>query len=331
MAAICPPLPSSSSACWSPRRATVSSSPTRDGGSATGPRETSSPSGRSPPEGRPDPSSAPTGPDCYTAARDEPAGGASFRPTRHERQVLDVAEPATPIDVHDPPRSCETLVRIRALVREYTVGPQTVRALDAIDLDLDRREFLAVVGVSGSGKSTLLQLLGALDTPTSGTISFEGRDLIGMDATLYRRRSVGFVFQSFHLIPSLTARENVALALTFQGRYGAERERLAQASLERVGLADRAGHRPSQLSGGEQQRVAIARATVHRPPLILADEPTGNLDRASAQNVLDLLEQLRTEGATIVMVTHDEAAARQHASRCVRLAGGRVESDERLR
>ncbi|MEM7261889.1 MAG: ABC transporter ATP-binding protein [Planctomycetota bacterium] len=221
------------------------------------------------------------------------------------------------------------LVDIRGLVREYTVGPETVRALDGIDLAITHGEFVAVLGVSGSGKSTLLQLLGGLDTPTTGDLHVDGSDLGSIDRTRYRRRSVGIVFQSFHLLPNFTAVENVALALTFQGTFGAERSTLARAALERVGLGERIDHRPGQLSGGEQQRVAIARAIVHQPPLLLADEPTGNLDRESAAMILGHLESLREDGTTIVMVTHDDAAARRHASRIVRLDSGRIIGDER--
>jgi putative ABC transport system ATP-binding protein len=222
----------------------------------------------------------------------------------------------------------EALVSARALTRHYRVGPEIVRALAGIDLDVGRGEMLAVVGVSGSGKSTLLHLLGGLDTPSSGSLLAEGRDLTALSAferTLYRRRAVGFVFQCFHLVPTMTARENVALALTFQGVYGAERDRRAREALERVGLTGRASHRPGQLSGGEQQRVALARAIVHRPPLLLADEPTGNLDRTTAQEVIGLIRGLRDEsGATVVLVTHDEETASRVADRVVRLRDGRI-------
>ena len=222
----------------------------------------------------------------------------------------------------------ETFVRLEEVVREYRVGPETVRALDGLTLHVAHGEWLAIVGVSGSGKSTLLQLLGGLDTATAGRIEVDGDDLAEVDLSEYRRSRVGFVFQSFHLVPSFSAIDNVTLALTFQGRSGRSRKRIAEDALSRVGLADRIHHRPGQLSGGEQQRVAIARATVHHPPLILADEPTGNLDRESAESVLSLLEELRHEGATVVMVTHDEPAARRHATRLIRLEAGRVQSEE---
>lgn len=224
-------------------------------------------------------------------------------------------------------------VATRSLVREYRIGPAAVCALGGVDLEVHNSEFLAVLGVSGSGKSTLLHLLGGLDTPTSGSVLVAGRDLAAMspyERALYRRTSVGFIFQSYYLVPSLTAEENVALALTFQGAFGLEARRRADEALQRVGLERRSSHRPSQLSGGEQQRVAIARAIVHRPPLLLADEPTGNLDRATAEGVAALLNEIhRTLGTTIVMVTHDEEMATAVADRVVRLRDGRlIESAE---
>ena len=219
-------------------------------------------------------------------------------------------------------------VETRSLVREYRVGPATVCALRGVDLQVQQGEVLAVLGVSGSGKSTLLHLLGGLDTPTAGSVLVGGNNLAGggpYQRALYRRTTVGFVFQSYYLVPSLTARENVALALTFQNRFGAQRNRLADEALARVGLEHRAGHRPDQLSGGEQQRVAIARAVVHRPPLLLADEPTGNLDRATAEQVIVLLEKIHRElGTTMVMVTHDEQIVGPILDRKVYLQDGRL-------
>jgi putative ABC transport system ATP-binding protein len=223
-------------------------------------------------------------------------------------------------------------IETRGLARDYRVGPATVHALAGIDLQVRRAEFLAVLGVSGSGKSTLLQLLGGLDTPTAGSVLVDGRDLAGLNGyqqALYRRTTVGFVFQSYYLVPSLTAEENVALALTFQGTFGAERARRAAEAIDRVGLQRRAGHRPSQLSGGEQQRVAIARAIVHRPPLLLADEPTGNLDSATAAEVVALLDSIHRElGVTVVVVTHDEEIIRHAADRLVHLRDGRLLREE---
>jgi putative ABC transport system ATP-binding protein len=219
-------------------------------------------------------------------------------------------------------------IEASGLARAYRVGPAIVQALAGIDLQVRRGEFLAVLGVSGSGKSTLLQLLGGLDTPTAGSVRVDCRDLAGLNSyqrAIYRRTTVGFVFQSYYLVPSLTAQENVALALTFQGTFGTERTRRAAEAIARVGLERRAGHRPSQLSGGEQQRVAIARAIVHRPPLLLADEPTGNLDSATAAEVVSLLDTVHRElGATVVVVTHDEEIVRYAADRMVYLRDGRL-------
>jgi len=230
-----------------------------------------------------------------------------------------------------PEPASHTLIETRSLTRDYHVGPATVRALDAVDLAVERGEFLAVLGVSGSGKSTLLHLLGGLDTPTGGSVAVDGRDLGSFspyERTVYRRTVVGFVFQSYYLVPSMTAHENVALALTFQGTFGPERQRRAAEAIRRVGLEHRARHRPSQLSGGEQQRVALARAIVHAPPLLLADEPTGNLDSHTAREVIDLIRQIHSDlGTTVVMVTHDEEMASGLADRIVHLRDGRLLDD----
>jgi putative ABC transport system ATP-binding protein len=221
-----------------------------------------------------------------------------------------------------------SLVETRGLERTHRTGPALVRAVDGIDLDVGRGEFLALVGVSGSGKSTLLHLIGGLDHPTAGTVRVGSRDLAALsafDRAVYRRSTVGFIFQAFHLVPSMTAEANVAVALTFQGIFGAERRRLSREALRRVGLANRAGHRPGELSGGEQQRVALARAVAHRPALLLADEPTGNLDRRTAAEVLELIRRINREhGTTVVMATHDEEAAGRLADRVVRLRDGRL-------
>ncbi|MFZ5830105.1 MAG: ABC transporter ATP-binding protein [Planctomycetota bacterium] len=230
------------------------------------------------------------------------------------------------IRVH--PAQANPFIETRELMRHYRMGPATVRALDGVSIRVGLGEFLAVLGVSGSGKSTLLHLLGGLETPSSGQVIVSGRDLARFSArerVLYRRTAVGFVFQSYYLVPSLTALENVAAALTFQGVFGQERRRLAAAALERVGLGQRTRHRPAELSGGEQQRVAVARAIVRRPPLLLADEPTGNLDRASAAEVIALLAEIHRDlGATIVMVTHDEEMASRVADRTLHLRDGRL-------
>jgi len=224
--------------------------------------------------------------------------------------------------------SPSALIEVRGLTREYRVGPSTVHALDGLDLDVAQGEFLAVLGVSGSGKSTLLHLLGGLDTPTSGSVSVRGQDLAALGSfqrTVYRRTTVGFVFQSYYLVSSLTARQNIALALTFQGTFGENGRQLAAEAIRRVGLQQRAGHRPGQLSGGEQQRVALARAMVHNPPILLADEPTGDLDRTTAAEVMSLVQGVHRElGTTVVMVTHDEETALAIADRVVRLRDGRL-------
>jgi putative ABC transport system ATP-binding protein len=227
------------------------------------------------------------------------------------------------------------LVETQALTRTYRLGKSEVHALAGIDLTIRRGEFVAVVGISGSGKSTLLHLMGGLDTPTTGTIRVGGRDLGTLSAferTLYRRTMVGFVFQSFHLVSSMTAEANVALALTLQGVYGRERRARAIEILGQVGLEHRSRHRPAELSGGEQQRVAVARALVNRPPLLLADEPTGNLDRRTAAELVHLLHEIhRTSHTTVVLVTHDEELAGHVASRVVRLRDGRLAGEERIR
>jgi len=218
----------------------------------------------------------------------------------------------------------------RDLRRHYRRGRHVVTALDGLSLDIEQGDCLAVVGASGSGKSTLLNLLAGLDTPTGGHVTFDGARLdrmTGRELAAYRAREVGIVFQSFHLLPQHTARRNVELALYFQDHDPAERRRLAVEALDRVGLADRAGHAPDDLSGGERQRVAIARALVKRPRLVLADEPTGNLDRDNAETVANLLADLNRDGLTVVLVTHDETLAARLAPRIVRLRYGRPVDD----
>ncbi len=204
-----------------------------------------------------------------------------------------------------------------------------MRALDRVDLDIGEGEVVCFTGRSGSGKSTLLHLLGGLDTPSEGTVHVGGRDLGALspqERALYRRVEVGFVFQDFHLIPSMTAEQNVTLALRIQGVEPHRRRELARAALDRLGILPRAGHRPGQLSGGEQQRVSVARAIVHRPRLLLADEPTGNLDRANAEAVLSLLREINRDlGTTIALASHDEDSAQRLSSRVLRLRDGRLE------
>jgi putative ABC transport system ATP-binding protein len=211
--------------------------------------------------------------------------------------------------------------------KSFRKGSATVQALDGVDLTIDAGEFLAVQGPTGQGKSTLLLLLGGLDRPSSGSVMFEGRDLARLpEAELARLRAAefGFVFQTFNLIPTLTAQENVETALVATGVPAKERHSLALAVLEELGLADRAGHLPSELSGGQQQRVAIARALVKRPRVLLADEPTGNLDERTRDEIIGLLEQLwQDRGITLVVVTHDSAVARR-AGRLAVIENGRV-------
>ena len=218
-------------------------------------------------------------------------------------------------------------------VRKVFDGARAVAAVDGVDLEIERGEYLSVVGASGSGKTTLLQLLGTLDRPSAGTLQFEGRDTSRMsDSELadLRQKTLGFIFQQFNLIPTLTARQNVEAALAPAGLGAAARRARALELLERVGLGGRADHLPSQLSGGEQQRVAIARALANAPDVLLADEPTGNLDSSTSQEIIDLLRRLsRTEGLSIVLVTHDAAIA-AGADRVVRMSDGRVVEDSRV-
>lgn len=200
------------------------------------------------------------------------------------------------------------LIRASGLRKSFRMGHATVHALAGVDLVVERGDFVAFLGPSGSGKSTLLNLLGGLDHPSAGTIEVDGRRLEAMDENalaIYRRKRVGFIFQSFNLIPSMTALENVAFPLRFSGASRRKREVVARDLLARVGLGDRLYHRPAELSGGEQQRVAIARALVNGPELILADEPTGNLDSRSGSQILGLLADLRAQGRTVLVVSHD--------------------------
>ena len=214
----------------------------------------------------------------------------------------------------------------RGLRRTYNVGGSDVLALRGVDFEIEKSQFVGVVGVSGSGKSTLLHLLGGLDSPDEGEVIVEGQSLNTMskyEMALYRRKTIGFVFQSFYLVPNLTATENVRLALTLQGVYGARRTQLADEAIERVGMGHRRDHQPSQLSGGEQQRITVARAIVNRPSLLLADEPTGNLDQATAASLMELINEIREEdGMTIVMVTHDESLVKKNCDRIVRMRDG---------
>jgi putative ABC transport system ATP-binding protein len=225
----------------------------------------------------------------------------------------------------------EMLVRLESVTKEYRMGEVTVRALRGLDLEVARGEFVVLLGPSGCGKTTTLNLVGGLDRPTAGRIVVAGEDVAAMkDARLteFRRDTAGFVFQFFNLIPTLTASENVEFALALT-RGAREAERRAGELLDLVGLADRADHFPSQLSGGEQQRVAIARALANQPPLLLCDEPTGNLDVETGRNVLEVIRQLnRQQSTTVLLVTHNTAIA-PAADRVVRLHNGAVTQDER--
>lgn len=219
-----------------------------------------------------------------------------------------------------------SLILLEEITKVYMEGPSSVRALDGVSLRVERGELLAIIGRSGSGKSTLMNIIGCLDTPTSGRYTLNGRDVSRLSERALsdvRGRTIGFVFQKFHLIPDLTALENVELPLSYRGLSAASRRKLAKDSLTRVGLAERMHHRPSELSGGQQQRVAIARAIAAQPPLILADEPTGNLDSASGQTVMTLLRELHDEGHTVVIITHDPSVAAT-AERVVTMKDGRL-------
>ena len=225
------------------------------------------------------------------------------------------------------------VIDLREAGKSFVRGSRAVTALDGVTLSIDEGEAVAVMGPSGSGKSTLLALLGCLDRPSRGEYRLDGTlvsDLDDAALSRIRNRRIGFVFQAFHLIPQLTVVENVATPLLYAGVAEADGRRRALVSLERVGLQERAEHRPSELSGGEAQRAAIARALVTEPRLILADEPTGNLDSATGEEIARLLEALNREGRTFVLVTHDEALAGRTARR-VRLRDGRIQSDERVR
>ena len=221
------------------------------------------------------------------------------------------------------------LIETRAVTRVYQMGSNEVKALDDVSIGVAEGEFVAIQGTSGSGKSTLLNLLGGLDSPTSGEILFDSQSLAPLtkkQMARYRRHSVGMIFQNFNLIPTMTAGENVRLALAFGGLRGLPRRERAESLLERVGLTDRAEHRPAELSGGEQQRVAIARALANRPRVLLADEPTGNLDSTRAHELLALLrEMVERDSLTVLLVTHDRELAQSFADRIILMKDGRVQ------
>ncbi len=218
------------------------------------------------------------------------------------------------------------MIEMHDLTKVYRTDKVETTALNDVNLEIDAGEFVAIMGPSGCGKSTLLNILGMLDSPTSGRYAFQDQDVAGFPESRLaqtRKHNIGFIFQSFNLVDELSVADNVALPLLYQKIPSRERAQRVQAVLERVNIAHRANHRPQQLSGGQQQRVAVARAVVTTPRLILADEPTGNLDTANGEEVLNLLNQLNAEGTTIVMVTHDKGHA-DHASRVVHMLDGRV-------
>ena len=223
----------------------------------------------------------------------------------------------------------EPLIRVVDMCKIYNPGEIEVRALDLVNLEIFQGEFVAIIGQSGSGKSTFMNMLGCLDVPTSGKYFLNGTDVSTMadnDLSEIRNREIGFIFQGFNLIPNLTAEENVELPLIYRGIDRKTRRKLALESLHMVGLDKRVSHKPNEMSGGQQQRVAIARAIAAKPPVILADEPTGNLDSASSKEILAILKDMHRNGRTIILITHDNGIAAQ-AKRVVRIMDGKIESD----
>lgn len=221
------------------------------------------------------------------------------------------------------------LIEVKNVYKIYNPGENEVHALDGVSLTIDRGEFVAIIGHSGSGKSTLMNMLGLLDRCTSGEYFLNGVNVLDMtddEQSEVRNKEIGFIFQGFNLIPSMTAQGNVELPLIYRGMKREERNALSVAALERVGLGNRMDHRPSQMSGGQQQRVAIARALAAKPPIILADEPTGNLDSGSGKEVMRILHELHDEGKTIILITHDNDIAAE-ATRIIRISDGKVDGD----
>ncbi|AEN05513.1 Phosphonate-transporting ATPase [halophilic archaeon DL31] len=223
-------------------------------------------------------------------------------------------------------------VSLQAVRKSYEMGGETIHALDGVDLDIERGSYTAVMGPSGSGKSTLMNVVGCLDTPTEGVVEIDGIDVTGLsdaERTRIRGEEIGFVFQTFNLMPQQTARENVELPMTFQGVGREKRRERATDLLEQVGLGNRLDHRPNELSGGQRQRVAIARALANDPAIILADEPTGNLDSETEREILELFEALNAAGNTLLVVTHERSVA-EHAERVVHLFDGELERIEEI-
>lgn len=225
------------------------------------------------------------------------------------------------------------LVEIRDICKIYNPGENEVKALDHVSLTIDENEFVAIIGQSGSGKSTLMNMLGCLDVPTSGDYYLHGQDVSHMsdnELSDVRNKEIGFIFQGFNLIAGLTALENVELPLIYRGVGKRERLRLADAALDKVGLSKRKTHKPAEMSGGQQQRVAIARAIAQAPPVILADEPTGNLDSGSSKEIMEILRKLHEEGRTVILITHDNEIASQ-AKRVIKIIDGKIVQDSENR
>lgn len=223
----------------------------------------------------------------------------------------------------------DNVIEIRQIIRDFKLGSETVHVLKGIDLDIKRGEYVAIMGPSGSGKSTLMNILGCLDTPTAGNYILNGKDVSQMtddELAEIRNTEIGFVFQTFNLLPRTTALENVALPMIYAGASNKERQTRASEVLTDVGLADRMDHKPNQLSGGQRQRVAVGRALVNKPSIILADEPTGNLDSKTSLEIMQLFDEIHDRGNTVIMVTHEEEVA-AHAKRVIRLRDGMIESD----
>jgi len=227
----------------------------------------------------------------------------------------------------------DVVILTHNLAREYEIGAEIVRALRGVDIQIRRNEFVAIMGPSGSGKSTLMNLIGCLDTPTAGEYWLNGQkvsELTDDELARIRNKEIGFVFQTFNLLPRASALHNVELPLIYAGASGRVRRERAALALQRVGLGDRMEHKPNELSGGQRQRVAIARALVNEPSILLADEPTGNLDSGTGNEIMNLFEELRTQGQTIVLVTHEHDIA-EHAHRQIHLLDGKIARDERTK
>jgi putative ABC transport system ATP-binding protein len=242
------------------------------------------------------------------------------------KNLLDTAERMAQLPA-DTPR--DAVIVTRNLERDYIMGTETVRALRGVDLTIRRNEYVAIMGPSGSGKSTLMNMIGCLDTPSAGEYWLNGHrvsELGDDELARIRNREIGFVFQTFNLLPRATALHNVELPLVYAGKPSKQRKELASEALRRVQLGDRMDHRPNELSGGQRQRVAIARALVNQPSILLADEPTGNLDSSTSEEIMGLFQELHTQGQTVVLVTHEHDIA-MHAGRQIHLKDGRVERD----